>query len=162
MKIKIFVTGGTFDKEYDEIEQLLEFKKTHLPQVLEQARCKLEISVETVFLKDSRDTTDIDREKIAKACAEAKEDKIVITHGTDTADQTARALKKKVKNKTIVLTGAMVPYAFNSSDGSFNLGCALAFVQTLPPGVYVTMNGFAFDAENVKKNLKTGVFSELK
>jgi L-asparaginase len=106
--------------------------------------------------------TDADRNLIANQCLKAKEDKIVITHGTDTMADTAKVLGKKIKNKTVVITGAMVPYKFGSSDGLFNLGSSLAFVQTLPHGVYVIMNGRCFNWNNVKKNRKTGTFEEIK
>ena len=160
-KIKILITGGTFDKYYDEIHGNLSFSKTHLPNVLEEGRSKLDVDVQILMLKDSLEMSDADRDVIAKACQTAKETKIVLTHGTDTMPETARYLAARVKDKTVVLTGAMVPYAFGSSDGLFNLGAALAYVQTLPKGVYVAMNGQVFDANNVKKDKQAGVFTKL-
>ena len=161
MAIKIIVTGGTFDKEYNELSGELFFKDTHLHEMLSKGRSKLELDISTLMMIDSLDMTENDREKIADACILAKEDRILITHGTDTMPITAANLFEKIKNKTIVLTGAMVPYKFGSSDGLFNLGSALAFVQTLPHGVYVVMNGKVFDGDNVMKNKATGEFEEL-
>ena len=162
MAIRIFVTGGTFDKEYDEIKEQLVFLETHVPQMLKLGRCKIDISLRTLMLIDSLQMTEADRHIMLENCKKAEEDKIVITHGTSTVAETATFLGKHVKNKTIVLTGAMSPYTFGSSDGLFNLGCALAFVQTLPHGVYVAMNGRYFAANNVRKNAKTGVFEEIR
>ncbi len=161
MKIKIFVTGGTFDKEYNDSNGQLFFKDTHLREILELGRSRLNVDIETLMLIDSLDMTDEDREKIAQNCLKANEDKIVVTHGTDTMVKTAEVLAKKIKNKTIVLTGAMVPYVFRSSDGLFNLGAALAFAQTLPAGVYIAMNGKYFNWDNVKKNKEIGEFEEI-
>lgn len=161
MAIKIIVTGGTFDKEYNELNGELFFKDTHLHEMLTKGRSKLELDITTLMMIDSLDMTDADRKKIADACIEATEDKILITHGTDTMPLTAAVLSEQIKNKTIVLTGAMVPYKFGSSDGMFNLGSALAFVQTLPHGVYVVMNGKCFNGDNVMKNKATGEFERL-
>ena len=161
MAIKIIVTGGTFDKEYNELTGELFFKDTHLHEMLTKGRSKLELEISTLMMIDSLDMKDSDRKKIADACTSAKEDKIIITHGTDTMPVTAAILAEQIKNKTIVLTGAMVPYKFGSSDGLFNLGSALAFVQTLPHGVYVVMNGKYFDGDNVMKNKATGEFETL-
>lgn len=162
MAIKIIVTGGTFDKEYNELNGELFFKDTHLHEMLNRGRSKLELDITTLMMIDSLDMTDEDRKKIAEACIDAKEDKILITHGTDTMPVTAAVLSNLIKDKTIVLTGAMVPYKFGSSDGMFNLGSALAFVQTLPHGVYVVMNGKVFDGNNVMKNKATGEFESLR
>jgi len=159
--IKIFITGGTFDKEYDELEGKLFFKNTHLPEMLKLARCKLEIDVGTLMMIDSLDMTDADRKIILENCKKTKTDKILITHGTDTMVETALVLANSVKDKTIILTGAMIPYKFGSSDGLFNLGSSLAFVQTLPYGVYISMNGKYFHWDNVRKNKQTGVFEEI-
>ncbi len=161
MAIRIFVTGGTFDKEYNELDGRLLFKDTHLPEMLALGRSKVEVSVKTLMMVDSLDMTDTERDRIVQTCSLAAEHRIVITHGTDTMEVTARALGRAIKGKTIVLTGAMVPYKFGSSDGLFNLGSALAFVQSLPPGVYIAMNGRCFAWDNVKKNRKTGRFEEL-
>jgi len=162
MSIRIFVTGGTFDKEYNELNGQLFFKDSHLPEMLKLGRCLVPVDIRTLMMIDSLEMTDMDRELIARHCAEADETRIIITHGTDTMVDTAKAIAQKVKNKTIVLTGAMIPYKFGSSDGLFNLGSAMAFVQTLQDGVYIAMNGRCFDAENVRKNRETGVFEELK
>jgi L-asparaginase len=161
MSIRIFVTGGTFDKEYNELTGELFFKETHLPEMLSRARSTLDVTVRTLMMNDSLNMTDEDRELIAHQCRAAQEDKIIITHGTDTMSVTARVLAEKVKDKTIVLTGAMIPYKFGSSDGFFNLGGAVAFAQILPPGVYVAMNGRYFTWDNVRKNRQTGQFEEL-
>lgn len=162
MKIRIFVTGGTFDKEYDELKGELEFKDTHLNEILKLGRCKIDVDVRTLMMIDSLDMTDSDRKMILENCKKAKEDMIIITHGTDTMSETAKVLGESIKDKTIVLTGAMVPYKFGSSDGLFNLGCAIAFVQALPRGVYVAMNGKYFKYDNVRKNKQTGEFEEIK
>jgi L-asparaginase len=161
MGIRIFVTGGTFDKEYNEITGHLFFQDTHLPEMLKLGRSRLEVDIRTLMMIDSLEMTDTDRELIARHCREADEDRIIITHGTDTMAATASLLAQLVTDKTVVLTGAMIPYKFGSSDGLFNLGSALAFVQTLPPGVYVAMNGRYFVAGNVRKNRQTGEFEEL-
>lgn len=160
MKIRIMVTGGTFDKEYNAMDGQLYFRDTHLPAMLTVARCRLEIDVRTLMMIDSLDMTDSDREIILENCLKTKEEMIVITHGTDTMPETAWVLGKKIKAKTIVLTGAMIPYTFGSSDGLFNLGSALAFVQTLPVGVYIAMNGKYFRWDNVQKNITKGEFEE--
>jgi L-asparaginase len=153
------VTGGTFDKEYDELTGRLFFRSTHLPEMLRLGRARLEIALETVMMVDSLDLDDGGRAEIVRRAAAAEETAIVITHGTDTMVETARALAAAGPwRKTIVLTGAMVPYAFGSSDGLFNLGSALSFVQVLPPGVYVAMNGCHFAWDRVQKNTGTGVF----
>jgi len=162
MNIKIFVTGGTFDKEYNELEGTLFFKETHVHEMLKLARSRLKIDISTLMMIDSLDMTDADRKIILEECKKTKEDKILITHGTDTMIETAKFLASSIKNKTIVLTGAMIPYKFGSSDGLFNLGSSLAFVQTLPHGVYVSMNGKYFSWDNIKKNKQTGTFEEIK
>lgn len=161
MNIRIFITGGTFDKEYNELTGQLFFKDSHLPEMLELGRNQLPVEIRTLMMVDSLEMTDDDRELIAEHCIKSPEDRIIITHGTDTMSETARVLAERVKNKTIVLTGAMIPYKFGSSDGLFNLGSAMAFVQTLPHGVYVVMNGRYFNANNVRKNKETGEFEEL-
>jgi len=162
MAIRIFVTGGTFDKEYNELDGTLFFKDTHLPEMLRLGRCDLDVTFKTLMMVDSLDMTERERRLIVDSCRRQKENKIVITHGTDTMELTAKALgNAAISNKTIVLTGAMIPYKFGSSDGLFNLGSALAFVQTLPVGVYIAMNGRYFLWDNVRKNRKTGQFEEL-
>jgi len=161
-KIRILVTGGTFDKKYDELTGRLFFRDTHVPEMLRLGRCRLDLIVETVMMIDSLDLDDAGRARIVQQARASEETAIVVTHGTDTLVQTARALADaSLGGKTIVLTGAMVPYAFGSSDGLFNLGSALSFAQTLPPGVYIAMNGRAFEWNNVRKNRQTGVFENL-
>jgi L-asparaginase len=160
MTIRIFITGGTFDKEYNELTGELFFKDTHLREMLTLGRNLTDVHLETLFMMDSLNMQESDREQVARHCIDAPEKHIVITHGTDTMPETARYLESRVKGKTIVLTGAMVPYKFGSSDGLFNLGSALAFVQTLPAGVYIAMNGRFFTASNVRKNKKLGTFEE--
>jgi len=162
MAIRIFITGGTFDKEYNELNGELYFKDSHLSDLLEMGRSKASVEIRTLMMVDSLEMTDEDRELIAYQCNQCDEDKIVITHGTDTMSDTAKILAQKIKGKTIVLTGAMIPIKFGSSDGLFNLGSALAFAQTLPPGIYVAMNGRYFTADNVRKNKQTGMFEEIK
>ncbi len=161
MGIRILVTGGTFDKEYNELDGKLFFKDTHLNEMLSLGRCKLKVDIRTLMMVDSLEMTEDDRQIIIDHCRKTKEERIVITHGTDTMEVTARALGETIRDKTIVLTGAMVPYKFGSSDGLFNLGSALAFVQTLPHGVYIAMNGKYLPWNNVRKNRKTGEFEEL-
>jgi L-asparaginase len=156
--IRILVTGGTFDKEYNELTGELFFQHTHAPDMLKLGRCELGVEVETLMMIDSLQMTAGDRDRILERCLAAPERRIVITHGTDTMEQTACVLGPRVEGKTIVLTGAMVPYTFGSSDGMFNLGTALAFVQTLPAGVYVAMNGRYFEWDSVTKNRELGVF----
>ena len=156
--IRILVTGGTFDKEYNELSGELFFKDTHVPEMLRLGRSHVEVEVETLMMIDSLQMTAADRQRILARCADAAESRIVITHGTDTMEQTATVLGRSIRGKTVVLTGAMVPYTFGSSDGMFNLGTALAFVQTLGPGVYVAMNGRCFPWERVHKNKDLGVF----
>jgi len=162
MAIRIFITGGTFDKEYNELNGELFFKETHMHDLLELGRNKTPVVITTLMMIDSLEMTDKDREWIVYQCNQAAEDKIIITHGTDTMAETAKVLAKNINNKTIVLTGAMIPIKFGSSDGLFNLGSALAFVQTLTHGIYVAMNGRYFNWDNVRKNKLTGRFEELK
>jgi L-asparaginase len=161
MSIRIFITGGTFDKEYNELDGKLFFKDTHLPEMLRLGRSKVPVEIRTLMLIDSLEMTQADRQIALEQCQKCKEDRIVVTHGTDTMEDTAKVLGAVIKDKTVVLTGAMVPYKFGSSDGLFNLGSALAFVQTLPPGVYIVMNGRCFTWDNVRKNQKTGKFEIL-
>ena len=161
MTIRIFVTGGTFDKEYNELTGELFFQDSHINEMLLLGRCKLDLKIRTLMLEDSLSMTDADRKIILENCLSADEDKIVITHGTDMMVATAKVLGGVITNKTVVLTGAMIPYKFGSSDGLFNLGSALAFVQTLPAGVYVSMNGKYFKWDKVQKNRKTGIFEEI-
>ena len=161
--IQIFVTGGTFDKEYNFVTGQLYFQDSNLPEMLDRGRCTLDLNVRTLMMVDSLEITDLDRENIAHNCRGVETDQILITHGTDTMVQTAGYLAAAdIAGKTIVLTGAMIPYAFgSSSDGFFNLGSALAFVQSLPPGVYVAMNGRYYPHDAVRKNRSTGYFEPL-
>jgi L-asparaginase len=162
MSIRIFITGGTFDKEYNELNGQLYFKDTHINELLKLGRCRVDVDIRTLMMVDSLEMTVDDRQLIARQCQNSDEDKIIITHGTDTMAETAAVLARETTDKTIVLTGAMIPYKFGSSDGLFNLGSALAFVQALPKGVYVAMNGRYFTWDNVRKNKQTGGFEEIK
>jgi len=159
--IRILVTGGTFDKRYDELRGALSFKDTHVGEMLRLGRSRVEVAIETLMMIDSLDMTEADRARIVARCGDAPEPRILITHGTDTMVETARVLASGVPDKTIVLTGAMVPYAFGSSDGLFNLGSALSFVQVLPPGVSIAMNGRCFPWNRVRKNKDLGHFEEI-
>ncbi len=159
--LRLLVTGGTFDKRYDELHGTLAFGETHVQEVLERGRCNLPLTIEVLMLKDSLDITDADRDRIVVAAKASAESRLVITHGTDTMVESARALAAADLDKTIVLTGAMIPYVFGSSDGLFNLGSALSFAQVLPPGVFIAMNGRVFPWDNVRKNKDRGVFEPL-
>jgi L-asparaginase len=162
--IRILVTGGTFDKQYNELTGALAFNETHLPEMLRLGRCRADVSIRTLMMIDSLDMTEADRTSIIEHCRQAAESRIVVTHGTDTMVETAAALARAMPaalGKTVVLTGAMIPYAFGSSDGLFNLGSALSFVQALPPGVYIAMNGRCFAWDRVRKNRDTGVFEAI-
>jgi L-asparaginase len=161
MAIRILVTGGTFDKEYNERTGQLYFKDTHIAEMLRLGRSRVEVSIRTVMMVDSLEMTDADRALIVQNCLQSEEDRIVITHGTDTMPETAAVVARVVSGKTVVLAGAMIPYAFGSSDGLFNLGSALAFVQALPPGVYIAMNGKCFPWDRVRKNRERGEFEEI-
>ena len=161
MAIRILVTGGTFDKEYDELTGRLYFKDTHIAEMLRSGRSRVEINIGTVMMVDSLEMTDGDRALIVQNCVQSEEDRIVITHGTDTMTETAAAIAPVVSGKTVVLTGAMIPYAFGSSDGLFNLGSALSFVQVLPAGVYIAMNGQCFKWDRVRKNRERGEFEKI-
>lgn len=161
MTIRLIVTGGTLDKRYNELNGELYFPKSHVPLMLDQARCTLPIVVEEVMLKDSLEMTDEDRETVKRACLKAEERRLLITHGTDTMVETARHIAAAAMDKTVVLLGAMIPYTFGNSDALFNLGCAVSAVQTLRPGVYITMNGRVFDWDNVRKVREHGRFHYL-
>ena len=161
MSIRILITGGTFDKDYDEITGRLYFNDTHMNEILELGRSKLDVKIKKLMLVDSLEMTSDDRKLILESCKSVKEKQIVITHGTDTMKETAGLVAGEGLEKTIVFTGAMIPYKFGSSDGLFNLGGALSFVQTLPNGVYVAMNGRCFNWHDVQKNKKTGVFEYI-
>lgn len=159
--ICIFITGGTFDKDYNSLNGKLYFRDTHVPHMLQRGRSRISARLQKLMMMDSRDMTEKDRMAIVQNCIKADENLIVITHGTDTMVETAQVLTQHIKDKTIVLTGAMIPYTFGSSDGMFNLGSAIAYVQTLPPGVYIAMNGRYFTADNVRKNREIGEFEEI-
>ena len=161
MSIRILVAGGTFDKEYNERTGQLYFKDTHIAEMLRLGRSRVDVSIRTVMMVDSLEMSQADRALIVQNCVQAEENRIVVTHGTDTMTETAGAIAAAVSGKTIVLTGAMIPYAFGSSDGLFNLGSALSFVQTLPPGVYIAMNGKCFPWNRVRKNRERGEFEEI-
>ena len=161
MPVRILITGGTFDKEYDEITGKLYFKDTHMQEILDLGRSKLEVKIRTLMLLDSLEMTDHDRDVILDNCRRVSENQIVITHGTDTMTDTGKVIANAKLEKTIILTGAMIPYKFGSSDGLFNFGGALAFAQALPHGVYIAMNGRYCDWDKVEKNKKTGVFEDL-
>jgi L-asparaginase len=159
--IRIIITGGTFDKHYDEIRGNLTFKDSHLLEILAFVRCTVPIELELNQLIDSLDMHAANRLQVLESCRRAPEDRIVITHGTDTMVETAGVLGKAGLTKTIVLTGAMVPYIFSNSDAVFNLGCAVMAVQVLDPGVYIAMNGRVFPWDRVRKNRERGVFEEM-
>ena len=161
MSIRILVTGGTFDKEYNERTGQLFFKDTHLTEMLQRGRSRVPVSIRTVMMIDSLEMTEADRALVVQNCAQSEENQIVITHGTDTMTDTAAAIARAVTGKTVVLTGAMIPWAFGSSDGLFNLGSALSFVQVLPAGVYIAMNGKCFPWDRVRKNRERGEFEEI-
>ena len=161
MAVRIFITGGTFDKEYDEINGKLFFKDTHMREMLDLGRAKIDVNIRTLMMVDSLEMTVEDRNLVVENCKHAKEEKIIITHGTDTMTETGKMLAEAKIEKTIVLTGAMIPYKFGSSDGLFNLGSALGFVQSLPKGIYIAMNGRCFNYDKVKKNKKTGIFEGI-
>ena len=160
-QITILVTGGTFDKEYNEIKGKLYFNESHIKEMLDLGRCKIPVTIKNLMLKDSLDMVDIDRKLILDACMQTEINKIVITHGTDTMTVTAKFLAQNIKNKTIIFTGAMIPYKFGSSDGLFNLGSALTAAQTLGPGVYIAINGNIFQWDKVIKNRKKGIFESI-
>jgi L-asparaginase len=158
MSLRILATGGTLDKHYDEITGALGFAASHLPHMLAQARITVAHELEILPLLDSLDMQDADRQRVLAACRAAAESAIVITHGTDTLRETAAVLGKANLKKTVVLTGAMIPFEMQASDALFNLGFACAAAQTLPHGVYVAMNGQVFGWDKVKKNRAAGQF----
>ena len=161
MTIKLIVTGGTIDKVYNESNGELAFSGTHINEMLGQARCEVPVSIKNLMLIDSLDMVDKDRQEILSECENSKESKIVITHGTDTMTETAEKLGKSIKDKTIVLLGAMIPFSLKESDALFNLGCAIIAVQCLQPDVYIAMNGKIFTWGNVNKNKEKGIFENI-
>lgn len=160
MTLRIIATGGTFDKHYDEIEGKLGFSHGHLPHVIQRARITVPIQLEQLPFLDSLDMHDADRQRIAASCLRADETSIVVVHGTDTMRETAEVLGAAELPKTIVLTGAMVPYEVKNSDALFNFGFACGIAQALPHGVYIAMNAQIFTWNNVKKNRGQGVFEK--
>ena len=161
MTLRLIATGGTFDKHYDELNGVLGFSESHLPAVLKRARMTIPVELQLLPLLDSLDMQDADRQRVLEACQAAGEKAIVIVHGTDTMPQTAAVLGAAALGKTVVLTGAMIPYEIANSDALFNLGFACGVAQTLPAGVYVAMNGQVFPWDNVTKNRAAGVFQQL-
>lgn len=161
MSLRIIATGGTFDKHYNELNGTLGFADSHLPEVLSRSRMTIPVALEVLPLLDSLDMQDLDRERIRAACAASADSAIVIVHGTDTMTETAAVLVAAALGKTIVLTGAMIPYAIANSDAMFNLGFASAAAQILPAGVYVAMNGQVFAGDKVTKNRSAGAFQPL-
>lgn len=161
MKIKLIITGGTIDKSYNMNNGELHFVDSHIPNMLTEARCKADFELDKILLKDSLDMDDDDRQKILQTVQQAQQSRIIITHGTDTMVDTAQFLSAQVEGKTVVLTGAMIPYVFEKSDSLFNLGTAFAAVQCLPAGVYITMNGRVFNANDVIKNREEGIFETV-
>ncbi len=159
--IRIIITGDTIDKEYNAVTGELTFTKSHLTNMLNQVRCRVEVILEEIMLKDSLQMRREDREKMLKRCSGCAETKIIITHGTDTMVDTASLLGRNLKGRTVVLVGALIPYAFGASDALFNLGCAVSAVQILPAGVYITMNGKMFSWDHVRKNKSSGDFEEI-
>lgn len=160
MAIRIIITGGTFDKHYDELKGVLSFKNSHLPDIIRQVRITVPVELEINQLIDSLEMGDENRKNILEACLRAPEDHLIITHGTDRMVETAKVLGQEKLKKTIVLTGAMVPFSVSGSDALFNLGCAFTAVQLLLPGVYVAMNGRVFPWNGVRKDFEKGIFTE--
>jgi L-asparaginase len=161
MSLRIIATGGTFDKHYDELTGTLGFADSHLPAALARTRMTVRVELEQLPLLDSLDMMDADRQRVLASCRVAAEPAIVIIHGTDTMRETAGVLGPAALGKTIVLTGAMIPYEIANSDALFNLGFASGVAQVLPPGVYVAMNGQVFAWDKVTKNRAAGVFEPL-
>jgi len=161
MSLRIIATGGTFDKHYNELNGTLGFAESHLPAVIARTRMTIPVALEILPLLDSLDMQDADRQRVLTSCQNAAEKAIVIVHGTDTMKETAAVLGTVALGKTIVFTGAMIPYSIANSDALFNLGFATAAAQTLPAGVYVAMNGQVFAWDNVTKNRAAGVFQPL-
>ncbi|HEU4851806.1 MAG TPA: asparaginase domain-containing protein [Telluria sp.] len=161
MTLRIVATGGTFDKHYNELTGVLGFSESHLPAVIARTRMTVPVELDVLPLLDSLDMQDEDRARVLATCQRAQEKSIVIIHGTDTMRETAAVLGAANLGKTIVLTGAMIPYEIANSDALFNLGVAVGVAQVLPAGVYVAMNGQVFPWDNVQKNRSAGVFQTL-
>ncbi len=160
--IRIIITGGTFDKEYDAIKGDLTFQNSHLPEIVKTVRPTLSVELEVNQLIDSLDMAESNRISILDSCRRAREERIIITHGTDTMAETASIIGSARLEKTIILTGAMIPYTVAGSDAVFNLGCSFSAVQLLEYGVYIVMNGRIFNYDNVRKNRERGFFESLK
>lgn len=161
MKVRVFATGGTFDKIFDEVGETMIFGETHLHEMLDLAKNKSDTKIETLMLIDSLHMRDEDRKKILEECSSCKEDRIIITHGTSTIIETAKFLANGIKDKAIILTGATVPYSFGKSDALFNLGYAFGVIQLVEKGVYIAMNGKLFEWHNVKKNKDAAKFEAV-
>ena len=159
--IKIFTTGGTIDKVYFDAKSTYEVGSPNIERVLAELPLNIEYSVSSILRKDSLEITPADRDVVVAACRDAKEKHIIVTHGTDTMVETAKALQEAVSDKTIVLTGALEPALFKTSDAMFNIGCAIAAVQALPSGSYITMNGRIFESGNVVKDVEHSRFITL-
>ncbi len=160
-QLRLIACGGTFDKRYDPLNGELVFGASHLPDIVERVRLTIDVVVETAMQLDSLDMQDADRRRVVDACEAATEPAIVVVHGTDTMPQTAAVLGPVFDargDRTIVLTGAMVPYAITDSDAMFNLGFACACARTLPHGVWIAMNGRWHRWDDVRKNREAGVF----
>ncbi|WP_028974388.1 asparaginase domain-containing protein [Spirochaeta cellobiosiphila] len=159
--IRLVVTGGTFDKTYDELKGNFTFRDSYLPEIIKRVRTTIEVNLEINQLIDSLDMVGENRQKIGHTCQQAEEELILITHGTDTMPETAQYLASLNLSKTIVLTGAMIPYSVSGSDALFNLGSAFTALQLLNNGVYIAMNGRIFHWDNVRKNKEKGLFEIL-
>jgi L-asparaginase len=158
--IRVIVTGGTFDKYYDEIRGEMAFKDTNLPEILSLVRVEVPVEIETNQLIDSLHMQDVNRSSVAEACSRSPEELIIVTHGTDTMVDTARVIGAAKLKKTIVLTGAMVPFRVQGSDALFNFGSAFSAVQILPHGVWIAMSGRIFAWDAVRKNRERGRFED--
>ena len=161
MTLRLIATGGTFDKHYNELNGVLGFAESHLPEVIKRSRMTVPVALDVLPLLDSLEMGDADRERVLTTCQAASEKAIVIVHGTDTMRETAAVLGAAGLDQTVVLTGAMIPYSIAKSDALFNLGFACGVAQVLPAGVYVAMNGQVFPWDNVTKNRSAGVFQGL-
>ncbi|NND81434.1 MAG: asparaginase [Gammaproteobacteria bacterium] len=160
MKIRIFCVGGTIDKVYFDAKSKYEVGAPAVGRILREMSVNFDYEVISLMAKDSLEMTSEDRDTVRERVAASKEDKIVITHGTDTMVETAAVLKE-IADKTIVFTGALAPAIFRDSDAAFNIGCALAAAQMAPPGCYIAMNGRVFAADRVRKDVDKNRFVEL-
>lgn len=160
MKIQIFCVGGTIDKIYFDAKSKYEVGSPAIAKMLSELSVHLDYQVDSLMAKDSLEMTDEDRAVIRAAIIDSDADRVVITHGTDTMPETARALVG-IAGKTIVLTGALAPAIFRESDAAFNIGGALAAAQSKPAGVYIVMNGEVFDGDKVRKDVAANRFVGL-